>query len=77
MSNDKLNLNAYYYSFDRTGVLVIDRILAAVARAGKAYHHTEDWTDQYPDGSPSQVELIQQAADSAAEEFRALNGSES
>jgi hypothetical protein len=39
-------MDAYYFGFDHTGVAMIDRILSAVAHAGKAYHHTEDWTDE-------------------------------
>ena len=38
-----MRLDAYYYGFDPTGNELIDRILSAVACAGKAYHHTEDW----------------------------------
>lgn len=41
-----MRLNAYYYSFEPTGVEEIDRILSAVACAGKAYHHTESWQDE-------------------------------
>lgn len=38
-----LNLNAYYYGFENTGVYAVDKILAEVASAGKRYHHTEEW----------------------------------
>jgi hypothetical protein len=62
---EPLRLEAYYYGFVPTGVQAIDRILAAVARAGKAYHHTESWTDA--DGDMSYVEIIQEAANEAAE----------
>lgn len=44
-----MRLNAYYYSFQQTGVEAIDRILSAVACAGKAFHHTEQWTDDVYD----------------------------
>ena len=40
---EPLRMNAYYYSFKPTGVKEIDRILSAVACAGKAFHSTEDW----------------------------------
>lgn len=40
-------MDAYYYSFDRTGLAVIDRILSEVADAGKAYHYTEEWMTDY------------------------------
>jgi hypothetical protein len=60
-------MNAYYYSFERTGVESIDRILAEVAWAGKAQHSTEDWASY---GSPTVVDNIQAAADLAASEVR-------
>lgn len=36
--SDKLLMCAYYYGFDETGCLEVDRVLSAVARAGKAFH---------------------------------------
>lgn len=45
MSDTKMRMNAYYFAFEPTGVELIDRILSAVACAGKAYHHTDGWTD--------------------------------
>lgn len=44
------SLNAYYFSFEPTGVDAIDEILAAVAHAGRAYHHTEScaWRNRWP-----------------------------
>ena len=38
-------LDAYYYAFDPTGCPEVDRLLAAVAAAGRAFHHTESWSD--------------------------------
>lgn len=35
----KRRMDAYYYGFDSTGVDDIDRLLSAVACAGKAFHH--------------------------------------
>ena len=64
LSAENLRMNAYYYEFTPTGVLPIDRILSAVAAAGKSYHHTEMWTDD-SDG-PSLVDRIQEAANNAA-----------
>jgi hypothetical protein len=61
-------LLAYYYGFDATDVPEIDEILAAVAGAGHAYHNTEDWTE----GTPSEADRIQAAANAAAEAFRQL-----
>ena len=45
MSSEEWRMDAYYYSFERTGVDVIDKILSAVACAGKSRHHTQDWGD--------------------------------
>ncbi|MDF1807946.1 hypothetical protein [Hyphomonas sp.] len=41
-------LEGYYIGFDPTGSHAIDKILGAVACAGKAYHHTECWEDETP-----------------------------
>lgn len=65
----KLQMMAYYYGFSETGVLAIDKILSAVASAGKAYHHTECWND-HDDDEPSETEKIQRAADEAAKLFK-------
>ena len=61
-------LDAYYYGFRPTGVEHIDNILKAVAKAGKAYHHTEDWES----GRDSVADRIQQAADNSAKYFISL-----
>lgn len=61
---DEGNLRAYYYAFAPTGDPAIDLILAAVASAGKGYHHTDGWSDDSL--GPSYIELIQEAADRAA-----------
>lgn len=61
-------MSAYYYGFDETGVEAIDRILKAVAVAGKRYHRTEYWNDR--DYGPSVVDHIQWAAEKAAERYR-------
>lgn len=61
---DSGNLRAYYYAFTPTGNADIDLILAAVASAGKMYHHTDGWSDD--DYGPSCIELIQEAANRAA-----------
>jgi hypothetical protein len=76
-----MRLDAYYYGFTRTGHEGIDRILSAVACAGKAFHHTNQWTDEVWDGTPrdkrpapyepflrgwTPVEWIQNAANDAA-----------
>lgn len=43
-----LKVGAYYYGFDPTEVPAVDRILGAVCRAGKMYHHTDMWTGDPP-----------------------------
>lgn len=66
----ELRMSAYYYGFVPTGVKAVDRILSAVACAGKGFHHTEDWNDELDYyGGKSYVDLIQQAADEAAAEW--------
>lgn len=71
MTDERLNLNAYYYGFEPTGVLAIDRVLAAVAAAGKGSHHTEDWGERYDD-EPSLLERIQEAAEESAKLVKEL-----
>lgn len=66
MSDEKLRMCAYYYGFDETGCREVDLVLSAVACAGKAYHHTDKWSDPNDDGEPSEVERIQAAANAAA-----------
>ena len=51
-----------YLRFKMTGKEPIDKILRVLKQAGDLYHHTEQWTD----GCPSLVDLIQAAADEAA-----------
>jgi hypothetical protein len=58
-------MNAYFYSFQPTGVLEIDTILSAVATAGKAFHHTEEWNEPMGNGE-TPVQTIQDAAVLAA-----------
>jgi len=40
-----LRMDAYYYGFTPTGECAVDKILSAVAHAGKAFHSTEEWSD--------------------------------
>ena len=72
-----MRMDAYYYGFEPTGDEQIDRILSAVACAGKAFHHTESWGEEMtygtPNGAPeaflrgkTPVEWIQNAANDAA-----------
>ncbi len=67
---DELRMRAYYYGFAATGIPEIDRILSAVACAGKAFHHTEDWhLEAEPfrgHAGSNPIEWIQNAANDAA-----------
>ena len=47
--NDNLKqrrMDAYYYGFEGTGCDPVDKILSAVACAGKAYHSTCGWLEE-------------------------------
>lgn len=69
----KMRMDAYYYSFAETGVEAIDKILSAVACAGKAYHHTEQWGDSSewpPHKGSCPIDWIQNAANEAAEQIK-------
>lgn len=59
-------MSAYYYAFDPTGCEVVDRILSAVACAGKCAHHTESWGEHGCDAE------IQREAQLAASEVERL-----
>lgn len=70
-SANELRMNAYYYAFTPTGILPIDKILSAVASAGKAYHHTDCWLEDcdgesYGHRGNSPAEWVQRAAEDAA-----------
>lgn len=72
-----MRMNAYYFGFTPTGAESIDRILSAVACAGKAYHHTEGWTESiepYDENfrGGTCAEWIQNAAKDAAEAVASL-----
>lgn len=67
-------LNAYYYSFEATGVPEIDAILGGVGSAGKGYHHTEGWDEELGSGEFqfSYIDRIQGAALLAAKKMATL-----
>jgi hypothetical protein len=72
---DELRMGAYYYGFAQTGARVVDKVLSAVACAGKAFHHTSEWNDDAKwDGHTGEtpVDWIQNAADEAAAEIDRL-----
>lgn len=60
-------LSAYYFAFTATGDERIDRILAAIAAAGKSFHSTDGWTDDYTGEGWDYIDLIQAAANDAAQ----------
>lgn len=69
------SFDAYYYSFSPIGEYRFDVILHAVAKAGKAYHGTEDWgneTAPYTEhlSGESPVDWIWNAVASANGEFQ-------
>jgi hypothetical protein len=74
-SKTKLRMSAYYYDFAETGIPEIDKILSAVACAGKAYHGTENWNDDcepYPGHTgATPIDWIWNAAQEAAAAWRA------
>ncbi len=69
-------MDAYYYEFEPTKNVAIDKILGAVGCAGRAYHHTQNWCDianQYDDHTGvTPIEWIQNAAFEAANEIERL-----
>lgn len=62
-------MHAYYFSFDETGCELVDRLLAEIAWAGKAYHSTEWWDDDEED-NPTHIDRIQAAAQAIAEALK-------
>lgn len=74
--SEEWRMDAYYYGFTPTGVAAIDKILSAVACAGKDFHNTADWNDEvepYPHlRGTSYAEMIQNAAIDAADEFKRI-----
>ena len=65
---------AYYFELPATGVEVVDLILERLARAGKAFHHTEWWDDpdEGDEDGVSHVDSIGRAAQAAADTITAL-----
>lgn len=69
---EPLRMDAYYFSFRPTGEVAIDRILSAVATAGKHFHHTQEWGESrtFTDGE-TEESCIQRAANEAAQALAA------
>lgn len=79
MTPEEMRMDAYYYAFERTGNEAIDKVLSAIATAGKAYHNTADWNDEcdyVPEylAGKTPIEWIQNAAKDAAAEIDRLKG---
>lgn len=51
MSEKYRRYDAYYYGFNPTEEDSVNKILSAVAIAGKGYHHTDGWTEEKDDYS--------------------------
>lgn len=51
MSDKYRRYDAYYYGFNPTEEDSVNKILSAVAIAGKGYHHTDGWTEEKDDYS--------------------------
>ena len=68
--SERMRMDAYYFAFGTTGVEALDKVLSAVACAGKAHHHTEDWQEETgawePHTGRSPVDWIFNAASEAA-----------
>lgn len=70
--NDLPAIRSKHFAFNATGDARIDKILLAVAKAGRAYHHTNDWNEECRDigndyglEGDTPVEWIQNAANEA------------
>jgi hypothetical protein len=73
--NMKNHLNGKVLQFQPTGNPHIDAILYAVVEASTGYHNANEWDEPGMDGEPSYVELIQRAADEAADVMDNKNAS--
>ena len=71
-------MDAYYYQFQKTGCGQIDKILSAIATAGKAFHHTDQWNDDVDKRwagnheGKTPIEWIQNAGNAAAVDIAKL-----
>lgn len=69
-SQIKTTLTAYHFSFKPTGDDDVDRILEAVASAGKAYHNTSDWGEKNEwNDNKSCADVIQERAQALADKI--------
>jgi hypothetical protein len=74
LEHANLRMSAYYYNFYPTGCYAVDRILSAVACAGKAFHNTDCWTEECApyDGHVGEmpIDWIQNAANDCSTDFK-------
>lgn len=67
-------MEAYFYGFDHTGCHQVDRVLSAVAIAGKMFHYTDGWSEPGSHSATGQscIDVIQEEAINAARAFNAV-----
>lgn len=75
-----MTICSYYFSFESTGNKDIDRILYAIAKAGKCFHHTDQWNEETAYGifdeklkGNTPVDWIQNAANDLAKSIKNEN----
>lgn len=77
VKREPLRMRAYYYSFSETGNCEIDRILSAVACAGKAFHNTDCWNDEcdpyFGHVGITPIDWIQNAANDCVTAFKSAH----
>lgn len=65
---------AGYISLERTGHKEVDDILQAIEDAGRSFHHTGEWQEDYDFiGGISYLDLINQKIGAAKQVLKALN----
>lgn len=73
---EELPMYGYWFTFEPTGVIEIDRILSAIACASRWSHSTEGWIEGDGLGDePSHIERIEFAARAAADTISTLSAS--
>ncbi len=74
MGETERPMSAYYYWFSQTGDDSVDKILSAVACAGKSFHSTEQWftetTPPHDHTGKDAIDWIQNAANEAADSVK-------
>lgn len=70
-----------YLTYDSTGIKEVDELLGAIEKAGKAFHHTDQWDDEIGEMYVGTVgntpnEWIQNKADALAKYIKQLKQKE-